>query len=129
MDRFALGRAVRHARESRGLTLREAAALSGLTYGYIQQIEEPREQTNVTMKALEKLLPALGVELVVSQSEGAGSDVVDPVRRDLVLRAAAALAALPADELEQEARILELRAQRHTPAAERPSHQGAAARR
>lgn len=114
MDRFVLGRAVRSARESRGLTLREAAALSGLTYGYIQQIEEPREQTNVTMRALEKLLPALGIELVaVSSGAAAGVDGLEPAHRALVERAAVALASLPAEELEQEARILELRAARH----------------
>lgn len=122
MDRFAIGMAVRQAREARGLTLREVAAATGLSFAYIQQIESPRPMTNVTTKALAQLLPALGLDLVVvTPAEVPAANSVDPARRDLVRRAALALAQLPDDELEQEARILELRAARYVREPAAPS--------
>lgn len=116
MDRELLGRLIRERREAQGLTLRALAERAGVSHAYIGAIEKASNHGNVTVAALDAIATGLGGELSVSLTgphAGEPFAGLDPNLRDLVQRAALALAALPADEMEQEARILELRAARH----------------
>jgi transcriptional regulator with XRE-family HTH domain len=116
MDRQAIGRAYMAARAARGWTLRDLADKSGISYSYIQQIEKPLDRTNVTLKALQTVGQALGLEVVVGDATVAdvyGILAAVPDDQLAHLRTALlSLASLPADELELEADMLARRAAR-----------------
>jgi len=59
-DREALSQYVRQLRKARGLTLRAAAAVTGLSHGYIDSIEHNRPAVNVTLQTLYTLIQGLG---------------------------------------------------------------------
>jgi len=59
-DREALAHYVRQLRKARGLTLRAAAAVTGLSHGYIDSIEHNRPAVNVTLQTLYTLIQGLG---------------------------------------------------------------------
>jgi len=59
-DREALAQYVRQLRKARGLTLRAAAAVTGLSHGYIDSIEHNRPAVNVTLQTLYTLIQGLG---------------------------------------------------------------------
>lgn len=59
-DREALAQYVRQLRKARGLTLRAAAALTGLSHGYIDSIEHNRPAVNITFQTLHTLIDRLG---------------------------------------------------------------------
>lgn len=116
MDREALGRLIRSRRETQGLTLRGLAERAGVSHAYIGAIENSSNHGNLTLAALSAIAAGLGDELHVSIGPRPPIEYdqgVHAARSDLVRRASIALASLPDDELEQEARILELRAARH----------------
>jgi len=117
MDRVALGKALREAREAQKLTLRQVGEAAGLSHAYIAAAERAEPNANLTLKAVESIAAALGldVEIVV------GVDVADdirrqmdgtPERRQLLLSALRSLARLPMSELDLEADMLARRADR-----------------
>lgn len=116
MDRKAIGEAYMAARNARGLTLRDVAERSGVSYSYIQQIEKPLERTNVTLKALQAVGAVLDLDVVVgSKAVGDVYGVLAAVPDDRLAQVRSALlslASLPADELELEADMLARRAAR-----------------
>ena len=81
MDRNALGRQLFELRRSRGLTLRAAAAATGLSHAYIEAVEKGRPNANITLKALEQIEAGLGGRLAITlQDEG---DELDTLSRPL----------------------------------------------
>lgn len=117
MDRQIIGNRFRIARESRGLSLRALSERSGLSFAYIQQIEKPRPETNVTLAALETLGNALdvSVDVVIGDDEGAEAAALvtsdAPARRALLVRALRALRVLDDEALDLEAELLRRRAE------------------
>ncbi len=59
-DREALAQYVRQLRKARGLSLRGAAALTGLSHGYIDSVEHNRPAVNITLQTLQTLIHGLG---------------------------------------------------------------------
>lgn len=89
MLRSWFGAAVRRARAERGITQREAAALAGVSYQLISQIETGR--VNTTVDTIEAIADALGIELVLV-SEGS--------RPGVARRFLAVLPNIPEEELD-----------------------------
>jgi transcriptional regulator with XRE-family HTH domain len=81
MDRAAVGGQIAALRRARGLTLREAASLTGVTHSYIDAIEKGRPNANITLDTLERIAHGLGGKLGVSLHEPA--DPLDDLLRDL----------------------------------------------
>lgn len=130
-----LGDDLREIRLQAKLHQTDLAARLNVSQGTVSRIERG---VGTTSELLERWARECGAEVRIARPDArdptahlraALAKVIDENHRGLVGRAALALASLPADELEQEARILELRAQRHTQAAQGLSHQGAVARR
>jgi len=70
MDRIALGAQLAAMRKARGLTLRAAATLIGVSHGYIDAVERGRPNANITLDTLERMANGLGGRLSVSVSGG-----------------------------------------------------------
>ena len=64
-DREALAQYVRRLRKARGLTLRAAAAVTGLSHSYIDSIEHNRPAVNVTLQTLHTLIQSLGGRMTI----------------------------------------------------------------
>lgn len=59
-DRETLAQYVRGLRKAKGLSLRAAAALTGISHGYIDSIEHMRPSVNLTLDTLDALVQGLG---------------------------------------------------------------------
>ena len=79
-----LGARLRGLRVERSLTIAQLAALSGVSSGMISQIE--RGTTNPSIRLLQRLRAALGVNLWEVLDQNARADVVPSQRSDYVLR-------------------------------------------
>jgi transcriptional regulator with XRE-family HTH domain len=120
MNNAMIGDDLRGIRLQAKLQQTELAARLNVSQGTVSRIERG---VGTTSELLERWAAECGAHIQIARP---GSDdplaalrlrvqsIAEPSRLDLVQRAALALASLPADELEQEARILELRAARHT---------------
>lgn len=95
MDRIALGTELAAMRRKRGLTLRAAAALIGMSHGYIDAVERGRPNANITLDTLERMATGLGGRLSVSVSGGA-PEVFDRLDSAELARAAVIAQALVA---------------------------------
>jgi len=58
---YSLGDEIRHMRKAKGLTLSELAAKTGLSIGYLSQVE--RGVSNLSIKALKQVSDAMGVQI------------------------------------------------------------------
>lgn len=115
-----LGDDLREIRLQAKLHQTELAARLNVSQGTVSRIERG---VGTTSELLERWALECGAEVRIARPDAADSmahlraalaKAADGNHRALVERAALALASLPAEELEQEARILELRAQRYT---------------
>lgn len=94
MLRDDLGRRIRDARLALGLTQREAAERSGVSYQLISQIE--RGAVNTTVDTVAQICEQLGLEVDVH----AAQPTVSESRRALAERFLAVLPALPQEDLD-----------------------------
>lgn len=74
VDGGAVGRAVRSERRKKGLSVREAAALIGITPSHLSQIE--RGVTNPSLTVLRKTADALGIPLTTFFTHSLGPEQV-----------------------------------------------------
>ena len=61
MEQVSFGTRLKQFREQRGLTLRQVSMVSGLSIGFISQVE--RDQTDPSLASLKKLATALDIHL------------------------------------------------------------------
>lgn len=61
MEQVSFGARLKQFREQRGLTLKQVSAMSGLSIGFISQVE--RDQTDPSLASLKKLAAALDIHL------------------------------------------------------------------
>lgn len=128
-----LGDDLREIRLQAKLHQTELAARLNVSQGTVSRIERG---VGTTSELLERWALECGAEVRIARPDAADSmahlraaltKAADGNHRALVERAALALASLPAEELEQEARILELRAARHARAPAGPEATAAVA--
>jgi len=75
----SLGEFLRQERERRGITIEQVASATGLTKGFISQLE--RDTTTPSLSSLARICDALGVRMGDVFDES-GSDLVRVIRRD-----------------------------------------------
>lgn len=64
-DREALGQYVRELRLRRGLSLRAAAELAGVSHGYLEALEKQRPNANITIDTLGAVIRGLGGQMTI----------------------------------------------------------------
>ena len=64
-DREALGQYVRELRLRRGLSLRAAADLAGVSHGYLEALEKQRPNANITIDTLGAVIRGLGGQMTI----------------------------------------------------------------
>lgn len=95
-----IGRQVRAARLARGMTLREAAPLCGVSYQMLGQIENGQ---NTTVDTLEKIVRGLGASVTVALAEAETMQTPRPIpadRRAVVERFLSVLPGIPQEEID-----------------------------
>lgn len=88
--RTRIGQAFKAARKARGWNQSEVGRRAGFTFQYVSDVENARENANLTLDALEAFLRALDLEVCVVErgAEDAGAMVarMDPATRARALR-------------------------------------------
>ncbi|RIK85150.1 MAG: Cro/Cl family transcriptional regulator [Hyphomicrobiales bacterium] len=76
-----IGKRIRNARRDRGMSIAELAAATGLSIGFISQVE--RNQSNPSVKALHDISRALGVNITwfFDDTAAAAAEPVSPIVR------------------------------------------------
>jgi transcriptional regulator with XRE-family HTH domain len=110
-----LGQRILALRELRNMTQEDVARAIGKTDGYIGQIE--KGIANPTLRVLEDIAGALGVELVVMLSEPTSAQLPRE-RRELVERVQRALLHVPAEDVSDFGSMVSLLERRAVTAAE-----------
>lgn len=66
VDRSLLGDTLRTLRARRGMTVRDLAAVAGVSYQYVSALENGVRSANVTLDTLARILDAVGAHLEVA---------------------------------------------------------------